>query len=153
MSTEEFEPILADSPFFRGMERRYIREVAAQAVGASFGPGEFIFREGEEARKFYLIRAGKVTLEVLAPDGSVTVVQTISAGDVLGWSWLFPPHRWHFDSRAIEPTRTITIDAHWLRRQIEVDHDFGYEMMKRIAHVMVSRLQSTRLQLTDVYGA
>lgn len=151
MSTEEFEVALSESPFFRGMEQRQTHELATQATEETFRAGEFIFHEGEEAQKFYLIQAGKVTLEVLAPDRGITVVQTISAGDVLGWSWLFPPHRWHFDSRAVETTRTLSIDAHWLRQRIERDHDLGYEMMKRIARVMVTRLQATRLQLTDVY--
>lgn len=153
MTTEEFEMALSESPFFRGMQPRHIHELAIQATSESFPAGEFIFREGEDAQKFYLIREGRVTLEVLAPDRGVSIVQTISAGDVLGWSWLFPPHRWQFDARAVEPARTLTIDARWLRGWIEADHDFGYEMMKRIAHVMVSRLQATRLQLTDVYGA
>lgn len=148
----EFELALGESPFFWGMDQRHLHEFATQAVRESFAVGEFIFREGEDAQKFYLIQKGKVTLEVLAPDRGASIVQTISGGDVLGWSWLFPPHRWHFDARAVEPTETLAIDARWLRERIEADHDLGYAMMKRIAQVMVNRLQATRLQLTDVYG-
>ncbi len=78
--------------------------------------------------------------------------QTVAEGDVLGWSWLFPPYRWVFDAQALELTRALVFDGTCLRGKCEDDHNLGYELMKRFAHVVVQRLQATRLQLLDVYG-
>ena len=80
------------------------------------------------------------------------MIQTIDEGDVLGWSWLFPPYVWHFDVKAVELTRAIAMDGECLRNKCEEDHELGYEIMKRFSHVMVNRLSATRLQLLDIYG-
>ncbi len=149
---EEFERRLAETGFCQGMEARHVRLLSGRAGERSFNANEFIFREGEDARLFYIIRSGKVSLEVSAAERGAIVFQTIGAGDALGLSWLFHPFHWHFDARAIEPTVMFTIDAAWLREKIEEDHDFGYEILKRVAHVMIGRLQATRLQMTDMYG-
>ena len=71
---------------------------------------------------------------------------------LLGWSWLFPPYQWHFDARALELTRTTALDGQCLRIKCEEDHELGYRLGQRFAHVMMQRLQATRLQLLDVYG-
>jgi hypothetical protein len=76
----------------------------------------------------------------------------LGEGEILGWSWLIPPYNWHFDARAVELTRAIALDGKCLRNKCEQDHDLGYELLKRFAHIMEQRLQATRLQLLDVYG-
>lgn len=113
-----------------------------------FNPGETIFHEGDPANRFYLLKTGKVSLESGEAEAS-TVVQTIGAGDVLGWSWLFPPHYWRFDARALEPTRGIFIYGSRLRELCEDDHDLGYEIMKRTATVVIKRLIAARQQLLE----
>ena len=117
-----------------------------------FDEGKFLFREGEEANNFYVIRAGRVAIEIFSPKRGPITVQTVREGDVLGWSWLFPPYRWHFDARALELTRAISLDGKCLRNKCEEDHDLGYELMKRFSEVMIQRLQATRLQLLDLYA-
>lgn len=146
------ERALAASTFCEAMDARHIGLLAGRASERDFVAGEFVFHEGEEARMLYVIADGKVSLEVSSPERGATVFQTIGAGDALGLSWLFPPHRWHFDARAVERTRLIAIDAAWLREMMDADQDFGYEILKRVARVMVGRLQATRLQMTDMYG-
>jgi CRP-like cAMP-binding protein len=94
-----------------------------------------------------------VALEVTAAQQGSRVIQTIEDGDVLGWSWLFPPYRWHFGARAVEETRAIALDGVCLREKGEADHDFGYELVKRVAQIMMERLQATRLQMLDIYDA
>ena len=71
----------------------------------------------------------------------------MEAGEVCGWSWLFPPYHWHFDARAVEPTEAIFFYGTRLREQCENDHDLGYELMKRMASVIIRRLQTTRRHL------
>ena len=149
---ETLEPILAVHPFFEGLEPKYLQLITGCASNVRFEAGTYIFREGEEASRFYIIRQGKVALETFAAQRGPITIETIEAGEVLGWSWLFPPYRWHFGARVVEPTRAITLDGVCLRNKGEADHDLGYELVKRVAQIMMQRLQATRLQLLDVYG-
>jgi CRP/FNR family cyclic AMP-dependent transcriptional regulator len=149
---ESLEPILAEHPFFKGLKQRYLQLIVGCASNVRFNAGEFIFREGEEANLFYLIRHGNVALEIAAPERDPMTIQTVGEGDILGWSWLIPPYHWLFDARAIELTRALALDGKCLRTKCEEDHDLGYELLKRFAHIMDLRLQATRLQLLDVYG-
>ncbi len=143
---------LANQPFLAGLAPEYIELLAGCATHVYCSAGEQIFSEGDSANSFFLIYHGKVAIEVDVPGPGVISIETLDSGDVLGWSWLFPPYRWHFDVRAIELTRMIEINASCLRAKIEEDHDFGYEMMRRFAQTIIHRLQSTRLQLLDMYG-
>jgi hypothetical protein len=79
-------------------------------------------------------------------------IHTRHEGEVLGWSWMVPPYRWHFDARASETTRAIAMDGKCLRTKCDEDHDLGYEIMKRFSLVIAERLEATRLQLMDIYG-
>ena len=145
------EPILAEHAFFTGLEPRSLQVIAGCASHVRFAADHAIFHEGEEATQFYLIRHGKVALETFAPGRGVVPIETLPAGEVLGWSWLFPPYRWHFSARALEVTRAIALDGVCLRKKCEQDHDLGYELMSRFAQTIIQRLQATRLQLLDVY--
>lgn len=143
---------IAEHPFFAGMAPEPLAVIAECAAPARVAARMFVFREGGEANRFYLIEKGKVALKVFAPERGAITIQTIGAGDVLGWSWLFPPYRWHFDARALEDTTMVAFDGKCLRAKMEEDHDLGYELMRRFAQIIVQRLQATRLQLLDLYG-
>jgi hypothetical protein len=109
-------------------------------------------QEGDPAHKFFLIRRGAIALEIHAPGRGPLRIETLGAGEVVGWSWLFPPHRWAMDGRALESLHVVSFDGACLRGKCEADLELGYELMRRFAAVMVDRLQATRLQLIDVYG-
>ena len=141
---------IAEHPFFKGMDEPYLRRLASSAMPVSFKEGEVIFREGDMANRFYLIREGKVALEASRRDENPVLVQQIGAGDVLGWSWLFPPYYWNFDARALEPTKAIFFYGTRLREQCDEDHSFGYELMKRSSEVVISRLQAERKRLLEM---
>ena len=149
---ETLEPILAEHPFLRDLEPRYIKLIAECASNTRFKADQYLFREGEEADRFYMIREGKVALEVHTKKGSITL-QTVGEGDVLGWSWLVGPHRYHFHARAVEPTAALALHGKCLRTRSEEDHNLGYELLRRFCHIIVERLDATRLQLLDVYGS
>jgi CRP-like cAMP-binding protein len=144
--------LISEHPFFKGLDEQYLDVIAACAHNVRFLAGEYVIREGGEANEFYLIRHGKISLEAFLPGQGAITIQTIQEGDVLGWSWLFAPYRWHFDARAVELTRAIAFDGRCLREKSEEDKALGYELMKRFSYIMVQRLQATRLQLLDVYG-
>jgi CRP/FNR family cyclic AMP-dependent transcriptional regulator len=152
MAIENLERILVAHPFFQGMEEPYRQLFVDCASNVRFDAGEVIFREGEEANKFYLIREGRVAVEISSPERGPVIIQSLKEGDVLGWAWMMPPYRWHFDARAVELTRAIALDGRCLRERSESDHDLGFQLMKRAAQVMEERFQATRLQLLDIYG-
>jgi CRP/FNR family cyclic AMP-dependent transcriptional regulator len=137
---------LANHPFLTGLSEHHLGTLAGCAMASHFKAGEQIFREGDPANRFYLIKSGQVALETRSERG-IAPVQTIGAGDVLGWSWLFPPYYWHFDARAIEPTEAVFLYGTRLREFCEEDHDLGYELMKRTANVVITRLMAARREL------
>ena len=149
---ENLERILEEHPFLKGMNEAQIALLAGCASNVVFKPGQFIFREGESADAFYFIRQGKVQVETHIPHKGVLIIRTRTEGEILGWSWLVPPYRWHFDARAVDLTRAIALDGKCLRQKCEEDHDLGYEIMKRFSMVIAERLEATRLQLMDIYG-
>ncbi len=146
------EPILTQHPFLEGMARRHLELLVGCASDVRFDAGKFLFREGEEANHFYFVRHGRVALEIFSPQRGPIEIETLTEGDVLGWSWLVPPYYWRFDARAVEATYAIALDGKYLRSKCETDKDLGYELLKRFVNIMDRRLQATRLQLLDLYG-
>ncbi len=149
---ETLERILSAHQFFQGLEPRHLALLVGCATNVRFAADEFMLRTGAEANQFFLIREGKVALEINAPGRVPIIVQTLHENEILGWSWLIPPYHWHFDARAVKPTRAVALDGKCMRTKCEADHDLGYELLKRFAHIIEERLQQTRLQLLDVYG-
>lgn len=145
--------LLADQPFFRGIAPKDLELLAGCASNAVFKAGEMLFQEGQAADTFYLIRYGRVGIEVFAPASGPVTIQTLGEGEVVGWSWLFPPYRWQHDARALDLTRTLAFDGACLRGKCDEDPRLGYELMKRFSRLIADRLNSARLQILDVYGA
>jgi CRP-like cAMP-binding protein len=149
---QTLEQLIAASPVFAGLAEEQLAVIAGCAVNERFDAGSELFREGRPANRFYLIREGAIALEIEAPGRGRLVVQTLHAGEVAGWSWLFEPYLWEFDGRAHEPTKVVAFDGACLRGKCEADHELGFQLMRRFAASMTERLQATRLQLLDVYG-
>jgi CRP-like cAMP-binding protein len=149
---DNLEPYLAEHPFLKGMDPRHIQLMVGCASNVRFEAGKYIFRENDEADKFYFIRHGKVALEIFRPIKGGITVDTLGEGDVMGWAWLFPPHYRNLDCRAIELTRAIVLNGTCLRGKCDEDHELGYEFMKRFAHLMEQELEALRLRLLDIYG-
>jgi CRP-like cAMP-binding protein len=149
---DSLKPLLAEHPFFAGLGDHVIDLIVGCASNARFDAGEFLIREGEEANQFYMIRHGRVAVEIVSPERGPIQIETLGPGEILGWSWLIPPYYWVFDARAVELTRAIALDGRCLRTKCEEDHDVGYQLLKRFSYIVGQRLESTRLQLLDVYG-
>ena len=143
---------VAACELFRGLQPRHLAIVADCARFTRFPTGATILREGQPADGFFVLRSGSVALEVASPERGAMVLQTLGPGDALGWSWLFPPFRWHLDAVAREPLAVIAFDGACLRAKCDADHELGYQLMGRFADLMLQRLQATRLQLLDVYA-
>ena len=144
--------IVSEHRFFADLNSATIELLAGCARNVVFQPGNYLFRTGDPADEFYLIRHGRVALDVVAPGRSAVTFQTVGPDELVGVSWLLPPYRWIHDARALDTVRAIGMDAKCLRRKCDADHDLGYEMMMRFVPLLVSRLQATRMQLLDIYG-
>lgn len=144
--------IVAEHPLLRGLPDDVLDSVAGCARNVAFPAGHLLTVEGLPADTFFLLRRGRVGVEVHIPGREPRVIETLDAGQVVGWSWLFPPYRWHFDVRSLTPCGAVAIDAACLRSKAEADPALGYELMKRISSVVIERLQATRLRLLDLYG-
>jgi CRP/FNR family transcriptional regulator, cyclic AMP receptor protein len=147
---KELEAQVAAHPFLIGISAHHIRLLADCAMRSHFRAGEVIFRENEAANRFYLIEHGKVALESSTLDEPVKI-EEIGDGDLLGWSWLFPPYAWHFSARALEDTTAIFFYGTVLRDYCEKDHSLGFELFKRMSAVMLRRLQAARQKLLSVH--
>jgi CRP-like cAMP-binding protein len=149
---ETLDALLSKHPFFQGLREEYLTLVAGCGSNVHYEAGRVLFREGEKADRFWAIRQGSVSVEVHAPHRGPIVVQTVGEGEILGWSWLFPPYLWQFDARARESVRATAFDGACLRGKCDDDPALGYELMKRLARVVSRQLEATRLQLLDLYG-
>jgi CRP/FNR family transcriptional regulator, cyclic AMP receptor protein len=139
-------------PFLAGTNHRHLALLTDCAVTRHFNTDQIILSQGEFANGFYLIETGKVVLESETGFGQCIPIQTIGPGDLLGWSWMFPPYVWQFTARALEPTMALFFYAAILREYCEKDHSLGYELLKRISLVMVTRLQAAHDQLLSAYS-
>ena len=146
------DTILAEHEFFKNLDTEYLELIAGCSKNVRFDAGEFLFHMNDEADQFYIIRHGQVAVELKRQRGENLALDTIQENEVLGWSWLFPPYRWHYDAQAMTLTRAIAIDGKCLRDKCDADHDFGYEMMQRFAKIITERLQAITLQVLDVYS-
>jgi CRP/FNR family cyclic AMP-dependent transcriptional regulator len=149
---QQLDEILAQVPFFEGMAEDEIALIAGCGRNVHFDAGETIFRQGDAADTFFVVRHGTVAVGNFVPPRGELVVETLESGDLLGWSWLFPPYRSHFDARALSPVRATQFDGACLRDKCAADPALGYDLMSRFAQVLIERLQWTRLRLLDIYG-
>jgi CRP/FNR family transcriptional regulator, cyclic AMP receptor protein len=148
----QLELAVADHPFFSTIPRVALRRLAAHARRVDVPASELIFREGDEADTFYLVRRGVIRLDAEASGPAATPLETLGADTVLGWSWLFAPYRWHLSATAVTKVSLVAFDASVLRILMSADPVVGYELMRRFAAVMFDRLQAARHRLSDPTG-
>ena len=150
---KDIESLLTELSFFKDFSPPYRALIAGCGRNVHFDAGQLLTRTGESATQFFAIRHGRVSIEIHSAGRGPLMLQTVEAGEVIGWSWLFPPYRWTFDVRALEELRAISFDGECLRGKCERDPAMGYDFMKRFARVFMERLEATRLQLLDLYGS
>ncbi len=145
--------LLAGHPFFADLPDRDLELIAGCGRNEVFRPGQLLFREGDPADWFYVIRRGRIALGIGVPGREDLIIDTLGPGEVLGWSWLFPPHVWTMDARALDTVHAIALDGVCLRGKCDEDPVLGYSLARRFAGILSDRLAATRLRLLDVYRA
>lgn len=147
---EGLGPILHDHPFFADMDPKALEIIVGCCSNQLFKTGTYLFRQGEPAEKFYLLRTGLVSLELYVPGRQPIAVETIEAGEIVGWSWLIPPFTWSSDARAVDTVRAIAVDGACLRRKMENDRTLGYEIYKRFLPILAKRMANNRLRILEL---
>lgn len=148
-----FGTLIQECAGLHALGPKYVDRLAAAASPARFELREIIVRAEDPADEFYLLRSGRVAIEIFTHDRGPVTIQTVAPGEILGWSWLVPPYRWHFDAQAIELTEAIAFDARQVREVCSEDPEFGYALLRCFVPLIVARLQATHMQLLDVYHA
>jgi len=153
MHTETMEELIGRHPFFAGLGADAIRLIAGCASNVHFAAGDYVYTEGAAASRFYVLRHGRVAMEIHSPERGSLIIDTMDEGEVVGWSWLVPPYRYFGDGRAVTPVSAVALDGACLRGKCEADPELGYQLLKRVTSVMYQRLQSARVRLLDLYGS
>ena len=144
--------VLAGMEFFSGLEENFMKAISVRSELQEFARGTYILEQGENANAFYVIESGEVSIEVGAHEAEQVEVQRLGAGEVLGFSWIFPPYRWRFSARANSQVAAVRVDAVDLRMDSTLEPALGFDLMRRFASVMAVRLQATRLELIGRLG-
>jgi CRP-like cAMP-binding protein len=137
--------------FLANLSRQHLLVLASGVRPFTVEKDKLLVKEGTGANSFFLIQSGRVAIEIHRPAGGPIAIQTIGPGEIVGWSWIVPNHRWQFDCRALDIVQGLVFDANWLREKCEQDHELGYHLLRQLVTVIASRLSATRLQLLDIY--
>lgn len=140
--------LIAEQSFFANLSREHVHLLSTFAMEVQYRPDEWIFREGDPANRFFIILKGYVSIEVDCEGGGAVPIRTLGPGDDLGWAWLFPPYRMHFSARATGAVHAIFFYGTRLREECEQDHELGYQLMKRVAEVLVRNLKATERRVS-----
>ena len=144
--------LLHEHPFFADLPEPALDLIGGCGVNVHFADGEQVITAGDDADYFYVLRTGKVAIEIDAPQSGPLIIETVGPGEILGTSWFMPPYRSTWDARAVESTAAVSIDAACLRGKCDEDHELGYELFRRFAALVRDRLQHARMQLLDLYS-
>ena len=151
MEIKSIKEVISNQPFFKGLDDQYLQLFAGCASNKRFIEGEFLLKENQPSTQFFIIKEGKVVIELFSGNKGTIRIQTLSDGDLVGWTWLFPPYKNQFDAMALTPTKVIAFEGNCLQKKCKDDYKFGYEMLSRVTAVIIERLRNTRLQLIDIY--
>jgi len=146
------EDFLSAHAFFKGLNEDFITLLSEYATERQVKKGEVLFQPGRPANRFYLLRNGRVSVQVPALVGPVLELQILGENEMLGWSWLIPPYRWNFLARAVEDTDLLEFDGSAILERCEKDPKFGYELFKRFTALMSERLDAARQKMMDQWN-
>ena len=149
----EKQDYLASHAFFKGMNQDFVKLLSEFVTEKHFAEGEVLFQPGKPADRFYLVRSGRVSVQVPALVGPPLELQVLDENQLLGWSWLIPPYRWNFLARAVEETEVYEFDGSAILARCEADPEFGYELFKRFTALMSERLDASRQKMMDQWSA
>jgi CRP/FNR family transcriptional regulator, cyclic AMP receptor protein len=144
--------VLASHAFLDGMPPSDVALLADVAVAVEVPAGRRLFDEGAPAENCWLLTAGQVALDLPVPGRPNLIVETLGGGDVIGFSWLSPPHEWQFGAQVLESATAFELDGPAVQALCESHPLLGYQLAMRMLATAVRRLQATRIRLLDLYA-
>jgi CRP-like cAMP-binding protein len=142
---------LKNHQFLQGLTDAQLATISELTAPVSVPAGQFLGREHEPARFGFLIQSGRVAIDVHTPHRGEVRIETIGPGEIVGWSWMIPPHSWRFNAKVVEPVTALRFDGEKLRKLCQTDHELGNQLLQRLVMVVASRLAATRVRLLDIY--
>jgi CRP/FNR family transcriptional regulator, cyclic AMP receptor protein len=144
--------IFQQNNFFKSLPEKFTHELIKISVKESFKSDTFLFKEGEQAESFYILLSGQINLEMHVPAHHPLIIQSLKAGDILGWSWLYAPKKWTYDAHCPIEGEYLKVNGLLLEKLFEQNPEWGYPFMRQFSGMLKERLKAARMQLIDVYG-
>ncbi|MDH3768053.1 MAG: cyclic nucleotide-binding domain-containing protein [Gammaproteobacteria bacterium] len=149
--SETTKKLISAHPLFADLDPQHIHTLAEFSDERAIPAVQNLFSQNQPAKSFYMIISGRVVVETPAIYGPTLTLQELSSG-ILGWSWMIPPYRWHFQARAEVDSTVVEFDGTKLLELCESDPAFGYQLLKRFAALMGERLESARSSMIDAWN-
>ena len=145
--------ILEEHQFFSGLNPTFLKLIEDSASIETFDSHDYLFYEGDPAPHFYLVLEGLIGIQIFGGEAGFINIQKLCPGEIIGWSWLLPPYNWFFSGEVLESCRVVKFDGEKLRNICDDNHDFGYEMARRLTSIVTQRLSETRSKLVAYKGS
>jgi CRP-like cAMP-binding protein len=152
MNNQSITEYLSTHEFFSELSEDLVTLLCESVSTQEIKKGQVLFQLGEHADKFYIIRNGRISIQIPAIMGPTLEIQTLSTNQVLGWSWLISPYQWHFQAKAEEDSKLLAFDGAKILARCEQEPKFGYELLKRFASLMSERLDASRQKMMDEWN-
>ncbi|MEM7551594.1 MAG: cyclic nucleotide-binding domain-containing protein [Bacteroidota bacterium] len=149
---KSIKDLLNELSFFEDLSDDMLEFIAGCGQNMHFSANEYVGKENDSADYLFVIRSGKIAVQLQHPVKGQLTIRTLHEGEIAGFSWIIPPYRLQFDLKALEHTSVVALNGTCVRKKCEEDHTLGYLLMKHSASVMNKRLTDTRIQLLDVYN-
>jgi CRP/FNR family cyclic AMP-dependent transcriptional regulator len=151
MAIENIQSILTENYFFKDFTPSEIELLVKHAKFKTFNEGEFLFSTGQEAKSFYLVISGTVSLQVSSHEHGIIELDSVQDSEFIGWSWLKSPFIYKFDAINFVKTKTLKFDAKELKKEMDINHEFGFKMYKLFTLILIERLQAAKENIIDIY--
>ena len=145
------ESLKNNARLLQGLSDEGMEFLESLAIEMEFPTGAIIFEEDDPADTLYLIADGKAGLEVALHNRPAQLLETIGPGELLGVSWIVPPHNWNFRARSLANIKAVAFGAAAVRERCETDHDLALHVYQTVAIEAVRRLHAARIRLLDVF--
>jgi CRP/FNR family transcriptional regulator, cyclic AMP receptor protein len=139
--------------FADGMVPDVLDALAAIGRVADFAEGAVVVRPDEPCPALGVIVHGRIAIRPPLAGSVGRTILTLEDGDIFGWSAVLPGSTATSTAIAIAPTRAVLIEREDLARAFDSDPRVAAAVYQRVLSAVARRLQSTRMQLLDLYRA
>jgi CRP-like cAMP-binding protein len=140
------------SNMLRALSAEHRQRLMRLAREVSIPQGARLFDEGGRADRFWIVRSGRIELDMHVPGRRAAVIESLGHNELVGWSWLFAPHVWHLGAEATTPVRAYEFDATAVRSMCRDDAALGNDVAQWVGEVLAHRLRTARTRLLDLYA-